>query len=178
MSPVSTNIYGYNGNYGTPPGTGYIAPYPGVQNQTNPDSAKDPGKAGSPTGIDGTKAGNGVERECQTCKNRKYQDGSDEMVSFKSATHISPEAAAVRVRAHEQEHVSNAFKKAAMEDAKVVSASVTIHTDICPECGRSYVSGGTTSTQIKYTNEENPYQQMKKTADAYNFKGMNIDVAV
>lgn len=23
--------------------------------------------------------------ECQTCKNRKYQDGSDEMVSFKSA---------------------------------------------------------------------------------------------
>ncbi|MDE5680087.1 MAG: hypothetical protein K2I01_06625, partial [Lachnospiraceae bacterium] len=26
----------------------------------------------------------GNEGECQTCKNRKYQDGSDEMVSFKS----------------------------------------------------------------------------------------------
>ena len=39
--------------------------------------------------------------ECQTCKNRKYQDGSDEMVSFKSAAHISPQAAAGRVRAHE-----------------------------------------------------------------------------
>ena len=37
--------------------------------------------------------------ECQTCKNRKYQDGSDEMVSFKSAAHISPQAAAGRVRA-------------------------------------------------------------------------------
>ena len=51
--------------------------------------------------------------ECETCKNRKYQDGSDEMVSFKSAAHISPEASASRVRAHEQEHVSNAYKKAA-----------------------------------------------------------------
>ena len=34
--------------------------------------------------------------ECETCKNRKYQDGSDEMVSFKSAAHISPEASANR----------------------------------------------------------------------------------
>ena len=47
--------------------------------------------------------------ECETCSNRKYQDGSDEMVSFKSAAHISPEASASRVRAHEQEHVSNAY---------------------------------------------------------------------
>ena len=28
--------------------------------------------------------------ECETCRNRKYQDGSDEMVSFKSAQHVSP----------------------------------------------------------------------------------------
>ena len=32
--------------------------------------------------------------KCQTCANRKYQDGSDENVSFKSATNIAPEAAA------------------------------------------------------------------------------------
>ena len=38
-------------------------------------------------------------RECQTCKNRKYQDGSNEMVSFKSAAHISPNAAGTAVRA-------------------------------------------------------------------------------
>mgnify|MGYP001188840773 CR=1 FL=1 len=32
--------------------------------------------------------------ECQTCKNRKYVDGSNEAnVSFKNAAHISPEAA-------------------------------------------------------------------------------------
>ena len=54
--------------------------------------------------------------ECQTCKNRKYQDGSDEMVSFKSAAHVSPQAAAGRVRAHEGEHVSNAYDKAAQKN--------------------------------------------------------------
>ena len=80
--------------------------------------------------------------ECQTCKNRKYQDGSDEMVSFKSAAHISPNAAGSRVRSHEQEHVSNAFKKAAMKGGKVMSASVSVRTAVCPECGRTYVSGG------------------------------------
>lgn len=80
--------------------------------------------------------------ECQTCKNRKYQDGSDEMVSFKSAAHISPQAAAGRVRAHEGEHVSNAYDKAAQKNGTVVYASVSIHTSVCPECGKTYVSGG------------------------------------
>jgi len=97
--------------------------------------------------------------ECQTCKNRKYQDGSDEMVSFKSATHISPESAASAVMGHEQEHVSNAYKKAAQNDGKVLQASVAIHTAVCPECGRVYVSGGTTTTKIRYGGEDNPYQQ-------------------
>lgn len=116
--------------------------------------------------------------ECQTCKNRKYKDGSDEMVSFKSAQHVSPESAASAVRAHEQEHVSNAYKKAATGNGKVVSASVSIHTAICPECGRSYVSGGTTHTQIKYYNEDNPYQQDLKSADRTKYVGMNLDLAV
>ena len=91
--------------------------------------------------------------ECQTCKNRKYVDGSNENVSYKSAAHISPEAAGGAVRAHEGEHVSNAYTKAAQDNGKVVSASVSIHTSVCPECGRTYVSGGTTNTMIKYSNE-------------------------
>lgn len=115
--------------------------------------------------------------ECETCKNRKYKDGSNEMVSFKSAAHISPEAAASRVRSHEQEHVSNAYKKAATNNGKVISATVSIKTAICPECGRSYVSGGETNTQIKYYNEENPYQQDKKTTDGIKYRGMNVNVA-
>lgn len=113
--------------------------------------------------------------KCETCKNRKYQDGSDEMVSFKSPTRISPESAASAVRAHEQEHVSNAYKKAARGNGEVVSASVAIHTSICPECGRSYISGGTTSTQIKYYNEENPYQKGLKIADQAKYTGMHAD---
>lgn len=115
--------------------------------------------------------------ECETCKNRKYQDGSDEMVSFKSASHISPEASASKVRAHEQEHVSNAYKKAAEGNGEVVSANVTLQTGVCPECGRSYIEGGTTRTQIKYYNEENPYQQDKKTTDAIALTGRNINAA-
>ncbi len=116
--------------------------------------------------------------ECRTCKNRKYKDGSDEMVSFKSPQHVSPESAASAVRAHEQEHVSNAYKKAATENGKVISASVSIHTAVCPECGRTYVSGGTTHTQIKYFNEDNPYQQDLKSADKAKYTGMNLDYAV
>lgn len=116
--------------------------------------------------------------ECQTCKERKYQDGSDEMVSFKSAAHISPSAAGSAVRAHEQEHVSNAYKKASQQNGQVLQASVALKTAICPECGRSYVAGGETTTKIKYTNEENPYQKQLKAAHAASLIGMNADYAV
>ena len=115
--------------------------------------------------------------ECQTCKSRKYKDGSDEMVSFKSATHLSPQAAGSAVMAHEQEHVSNAYKKAALDGGKVLQASVQLHMGVCPECGRSYVAGGTTSTKIKY-NEDNPYEKNAKSLQAETFKGNNVDVAV
>ena len=99
----------------------------------NSDEAVKPGYKSSPA-------------ECETCRERKYQDGSDENVSFKAASHISPEQAGAAVRAHEGEHVSNAYKKAAQEGGKVIHAGVSIHTAVCPECGRTYVSGGTTNT--------------------------------
>ena len=134
------------------------------------NTIKNPGM--SPATIPGIESSS---TECETCANRTYQDGSDEMVSFKSASHIPPEAAASRVRAHEQEHVVNAYEKAATNNGKVISASVSIHTAICPECGRSYVSGGETRTQIKYYNEENPYQQQLKQNDEGKYKGMMID---
>ena len=116
--------------------------------------------------------------ECETCANRKYQDGSDENVSFKSAQHVSPEAAGARVRGHEQEHVNNAYDKAKEAGGKVLQASVAIHTAICPECGKSYVSGGTTTTRIAYPNEDNPYQKNRKNADAGLLAGMNFDAEV
>ena len=112
--------------------------------------------------------------ECQTCKERKYQDGSDEMVSFKAAAHIAPENSASRVRAHEQEHVSNAFKNASQGNGKVLQASVRLQTAICPECGRSYVAGGTTTTKIKYQNDT-PYDKNNKALQAEAFKGNHVD---
>ena len=85
--------------------------------------------------------------ECQTCKNRTYQDGSDDPgVSFKSPTHIAPENAAAAVSSHEQEHVVREQSSAQAEGRKVISQSVQIYTSVCPECGRSYVSGGQTKT--------------------------------
>ena len=87
------------------------------------------------------------EGECQTCKERKYQDGSDDPgVSFKTPTNIDPDQAPSAVRGHEMEHVYREQAKASREGRKVVSQSVTYHTAICPECGRAYVSGGTTRT--------------------------------
>ncbi|MDE7061052.1 MAG: hypothetical protein K2O71_05600 [Lachnospiraceae bacterium] len=132
----------------------------------NPEARKKVGRKSSP-------------EECQTCKERKYQDGSDENVSFKSAAHISPEAAGAAVRAHEGEHVSNAYKEAAENGGEVVNASVTIHTSICPECGRTYVSGGTTSTTIRYAKEENqnPYEKARKAREEIQMRGKNIDYA-
>ena len=140
------------------------SPATGTVKNPGESTEKAPGRRSSPA-------------ECETCKNRKYQDGSDEMVSFKSAAHISPEAAASRVRAHEQEHVSNAFNKAQQNNGKVINASVSLQTTICPECGRTYVAGGETNTQIKYYNENNPYQQQLKNTDAIKYTGMNLDIA-
>ena len=114
--------------------------------------------------------------ECQTCKNRKYVDGSNEAnVSFKSAAHVSPEAASSAVRAHEGQHVSNAYNKAATQNGEVVSASVRVRTSVCPDCGRSYISGGVTDTQIRYYNETNPYQKDLKSTDGIKLRGANVD---
>ena len=116
--------------------------------------------------------------ECETCKQRKYKDGSDENVSFKTAQHMSPTEAGSRVRAHEQEHVSNAYSKASKDGGKVLQASVSIHTAICLECGRTDISGGTTKTRIAYPSENNPYQKNLKDLHSQATRGMNFDNAV
>ena len=117
--------------------------------------------------------------ECETCKSRKYKDGSDEVdVSFQTATHIDPASAGSAVRAHEAQHVSNAFEKASELDGKVVQASVALQTSVCPECGRVYVSGGLTTTKIMYPNESNPYQQERKAQDAAELTGAHLDYNV
>lgn len=94
-------------------------------------------------------------KECQTCKHRKYQDGSDDSgVSFQTPTKIAPSAVKDAVMSHEREHVTREQSKAKAEDRKVISQSVTIHHSICEECGKTYVSGGTTRTTTKGTGDE------------------------
>lgn len=85
--------------------------------------------------------------KCQTCEERKYQDESnDSSVSFQNPTNIAPNAVLGAVRAHEAQHVAHNSAKASKEGREVVSSTVTIHTGICPECGKIYVSGGDTRT--------------------------------
>lgn len=115
--------------------------------------------------------------ECQTCKQRKYVDGSDEgNVSFKAPGHIAPEASAGAVMSHEKEHVANAVREGNKPGNELVSATVSLKTAICPECGRSYVAGGTTRTLIKYGNSD--YDKNRKAADLDALLGANVDEAV
>jgi hypothetical protein len=108
--------------------------------------AKDANKVQSSSEVKGISEAMEV-KECQTCKNRKYVDGSsDPSVSYQSPTHIGPGESASKVMAHEREHVNNEQAKARSEDRKVVSQTVSLSTAICPECGKVYVSGGVTRT--------------------------------
>jgi len=85
--------------------------------------------------------------ECRTCQNRKYQDRSDDpSVSFQTPTALSPTEAPAAVMAHESEHVRNEQQRARETGREVVAQNVQIHTAVCPECGRVYVAGGTTTT--------------------------------
>lgn len=141
------------------------APIPGLPSKTAEDQAPilglKTGDEANPVAGESKSAQEVMEEgECQTCKERKYQDGSDDPgVSFKTPTNIAPDQAAAAVRGHENEHVVREQAKARQEDRKVVSQSATYHTDICPECGKVYVSGGTTRTVTKANNGEQLYQQ-------------------
>ncbi len=162
MSIIGAIGSGYSPYRSAAVGTSAVAGTKPILNP-NASTAKAPGRVSSPA-------------ECETCKNRKYQDGSDEMVSFKSAQHISPQSAPARVRGHEAEHVSNAYKDAAMNNGKVLQASVSLKTAVCPECGRTYVCGGETTTKIKYENENNPYEKERKAMHRQGLVGANIDL--
>lgn len=134
-----------------------------AQSNASPDDQVKAGRRSSPS-------------ECKTCKTRKYQDGSDEGdVSFKAPGHISPQASAGTVRAHELQHVSNAYEKAAKRGGEVRSATVTLKTGVCPECGTTYIAGGETRTAIAYPVEENPYKKNQKALDAAKQLGSNVD---
>lgn len=131
---------------GTATGKAAEAGLPGASSEAesqNVDSEEDAPKIAGMGNTEKTQE----ETECKTCKERKYQDGSnDPGVSFKTPGHIDPGQSASVVRGHEMEHVVNERVKAKSEGRRVISQSVTMQTGICPECGRVYTAGGVTRT--------------------------------
>lgn len=171
VGSIGSSYYGYG--Y-TPIAYGFSMGNTGSADATGSVSKADAEKEAQ-KGIDDPIAKASGKVECESCKNRKYVDGSDEMVSFKSPTNIKPSAAMAAVSSHEQEHVGNAYKKASQMGGKVLQASVTIKTAICPECGKSYIAGGETNTKISYPKDNNPYTKNRKSANYDAVAGANID---
>lgn len=112
--------------------------------------------------------------ECQTCKERRYQDGSDEMVSFKTPGKIAPGESYAKVMGHEQEHVANARAEGSKPGKELISANVSLKTAVCPECGRTYIAGGTTRTMMR-TYSDDAYGKNQKAYEAEATKGNRID---
>ena len=162
------NISGYNNNY-----------YYNASNNISRYNADAPNNASqladskvgrnSPTG----------KVECQTCKNRKYVDGSnDPGVSFKTPGYIDPQNSATQVMAHEMEHVSNEKAKASSKNREIVSQSVKLQTSTCPECGKAYVSGGTTTTVTKSSSDKSDYFKSNYEKKMAGYFGKEIDLKV
>ena len=154
----------------------YTLPAAGIHTASNPLTAVNKINKIAPLGQKETiHVGKAQPSECQTCKERKYIDVSNESdVSFQSPTHISPEASFGAVAAHEQEHVSNAVAEGGKPDAKLISASVSYQMGVCPECGTAYIAGGTTRTTMQY-NESNPYESSRKSLEGSLLRGRNFD---
>ncbi|MEQ8174336.1 MAG: hypothetical protein ABRQ26_04625 [Syntrophomonadaceae bacterium] len=87
---------------------------------------------------------------------------------MKSPTHLSSAEAGAAVSAHENEHVVREQAEAAEEDREVVAESVRIFTATCPECGKTYVSGGeTTVTTRKKPSSDKQSSGVGKLMDMY-----------
>lgn len=93
--------------------------------------------------------------ECETCNSRRYQDDSlDGGVSFQEATHIHPNEAASEVFGHEREHQGRERRFAEEDGREVILNEIRVHTSVCPDCGRVYVSGGETRTITRSGGEQ------------------------
>ncbi len=108
--------------------------------------------------------------KCETCESRRYVDKSDEgNVSFKSPTKISSFNSFSAVTSHELEHVANSKAEESSNELKqITSQSVRIFTDICPECGRVYASGGETKTDMKIKNDSELKGFVEKSFGIFN----------
>ena len=58
----------------------------------------------------------------------------------------------------------------------VKHGNVTLKMGVCPECGRTYVAGGETTTRIEYS-EDNPYEKNRKQLESGFLIGNHFDVS-
>lgn len=109
---------------------------------------------------------------CETCAQRKYQDGSDDAgVSFQSPTGVSPSMAGVAVASHEGEHVSRETDKAQKEGRVVTEAKVTFQYASCPECHKMYIAGGTTTISTMASSASS-----QSALDLFGLEGQEEDI--
>ncbi|MCL2056118.1 MAG: hypothetical protein FWH02_02735 [Oscillospiraceae bacterium] len=107
------------------------------------------------------------QMECPTCAARTFKDRSgDGGVSFQAPKAVPYSTAGAVVASHEHEHVS-ASKSEDSEDV-VHDSKVQLTYARCPDCGRTYVSGGRTSTTSRPASYGN--------ANNYKPGGMDIKV--
>jgi len=112
---------------------------------------------------------------CGTCASRTYQDQSGDMgVSFQNGASVAPEAAASHVFAHEREHAAIAHQEAQRTGGHA-DTSIRVHTSICPDCKKVYVSGGEARVSIT-PSEEDAMDLYKDPAES--LIGQMLDIAV
>ncbi len=180
IPPVGINQYDYTAPVKLGVQAAAIEPAQAAGPAAKGASPQDNAGIQAPGGVAGQDALKRLDEvECQTCANRRYQDGSDDpSVSMQSPTKVDAKAAASTVRKHEYEHVNNEQADAEQEGREVVSQSVRLHTDICPECGKVYVSGGETRTTTRADNDEKKAEDEKKKAVqglATPYRSMKVD---
>jgi len=160
VTPAETNYFQYLGNMSLSQ-PGKIPAGANPQSQFPPEMDGVTGKESPPSG---SKIGKKPFEKCQTCEKRRYKDVSDDpTVTFQTPTSIAPGAEAYAVAAHEHQHVTHEKARAMRDGREVVFQSVQIHTAVCPECGRVYVSGGKTTTVTR------------EKADPLEMVGRNFD---
>lgn len=117
---------------------------------------------------------------CQTCASRVYQDGSgDSGVSYQGAKGMPSSLSGIYVASHEGEHATREAAKAQKEGDIITQKKVTVEMACCPDCGRMYAAGGTTTIEKMEKNEgEGNGVTVQNAVDLLDPAGEQMDLYV
>lgn len=97
-----------------------------------------------------------IQEECTLCQKRRYICSNGETTDGIS-TIIPGKQSELRVQHHEAQHLHHARIKAMREGRVVISQHIFLQYSTCPECKRSYVSGG---QAVTWTLSKQDFQQI------------------